>query len=177
MTSVGPVDHIAREIVPWRTDVELTECGITIGELEPARVVPVEEIQRRVRDLGQQRAAYTTCMTCWGTADRWHRAGQRNRLGAIRRELEGLRYVEREPTRSFPEGQNARADRAYLREVAMWERRKRFDRELDALLALIGAHPDEFAELLAAREQAASLADARARRARRTRTAPVVRRV
>lgn len=167
MTRVGPVDHIARLIVPWRADVELTECGKQVATLPAERVVTVETVQARIRDIGQQRAAFTTCMTCWTTAERWHGSGQANRLGAIRRELEALRWADHAPIRRFAPGEDERWDARHDRETAAWERRKRFERELDAILALIAAHRAEFDEFLAGHAAAPSLADARARRPQR----------
>lgn len=166
MTRVGPVDHIARLIVPWRADVELTECGRAVTEVPAERIVTVDTVNARVRDQGQQRAAFSTCMTCWETAERWHGSGRRNRLGAILRELEALRYVDHAPVRRFAPGESVRWDREYDRQLGAWERRKRFERELDAILALIQAHRAEFDGFITGHAAAPSLADARARRPR-----------
>lgn len=63
-----PVDHILRPQLPWRAGPGVTECGLNA---EKAPTLTREAFFRRVKDLGQQRAALLTCMTCSDTASRW----------------------------------------------------------------------------------------------------------
>ncbi len=63
-----PVDHILRPRLPWRADIQITECGhdaAKVGTLTRAAFFA------RLKDYGQQRTALTTCMTCVQTAQRW----------------------------------------------------------------------------------------------------------
>jgi hypothetical protein len=57
MTALGPLDHIARAALPWRTAPDLTECGKPISELGD-RVVSREVVEARIKAIGQQRAAF-----------------------------------------------------------------------------------------------------------------------
>lgn len=82
----------------------------------------------KYRTQGQQRSALTTCMTCWTTARRW-------------------------PT------WDADPVEVMRRELAVYaEDRDQVGRELRAVAALIGAHRDEFAGLLAGLAQVGDLA-------------------
>jgi len=64
-----PVDHILRPLLPWRSaDAAITECGYNTSKV---KTMTREEYFQRVRDMGQQRAALFTCMTCADTARRW----------------------------------------------------------------------------------------------------------
>lgn len=61
-----PLEHIERAALPWR-DERLTECGLpTAGH----PVLTRDQWIEKVRQLGKQRAAFTTCMTCWEAAQR-----------------------------------------------------------------------------------------------------------
>jgi hypothetical protein len=57
-------DHVIRASLPWH-DEELTECGRRTDDV--ARTITIEEFMARLRKYGQQRAAFTVCMTCWHT--------------------------------------------------------------------------------------------------------------
>lgn len=62
------IDHIERPRLPWRNGGTTTECGL------PAANHPVitrDVFLARVKELGQQRAAMVTCMTCFQTARHW----------------------------------------------------------------------------------------------------------
>jgi hypothetical protein len=63
-----PIEHILRPDLPWRVS-DFTECGKPAEKVAATitRDVAVEKIRR----LGKQRAAFTTCMTCWSTVDNW----------------------------------------------------------------------------------------------------------
>ncbi len=90
-----PVDHILRPRLPWREDIGITECGLD-GTKVPT--LTRDQFFQRLKDLGQQRTAMTTCMTCsttaarWGTWDddpRWETAWRRDDHGArLRDELQ-----------------------------------------------------------------------------------------
>lgn len=63
-----PVDHIIRPQLPWRSDAGITECGLNAAK---APTLSRDEYFQRLKDMGKQRAALLTCMTCSGTAGRW----------------------------------------------------------------------------------------------------------
>lgn len=118
-----PVDHILRPHLPWRSPTEgaITECGYDATKV---KALTREEFFQREKDLGKQRTAMLTCMTCSDTARRWGRWGDDPRL-ALQREIEwerGHNYWAR-----------ARDDRGEL-----------LKDELLAIAALIEAHRDEF---------------------------------
>lgn len=121
-----PVDHILRPRLPWRTpdDPAVTECGYDAGKV---KALTREEFFARLKDLGEQRSAMVTCMTCSQTARRW-KAWDDDPREAVQREAqwEGVR----------------------------WEKRgARLRDELIALAALFAEYPDRFAALLAEVQQ------------------------
>lgn len=63
-----PVDHILRPQLPWRNESALTECGYDATKV---KALTREEYFARLKDMGQQRTAMLTCMTCGDTARRW----------------------------------------------------------------------------------------------------------
>ncbi len=63
-----PVDHILRPSLPWRDESAITECGIDASKV---KTLTMPEYFQRHKDLGRQRSAMLTCMTCSGTAERW----------------------------------------------------------------------------------------------------------
>lgn len=63
-----PVDHILRPQLPWRTDAGITECGYDASKVKTLSRV---EFFARLKEMGQQRTALLTCMTCSDTASRW----------------------------------------------------------------------------------------------------------
>jgi hypothetical protein len=63
-----PVDHILRPQLPWRREGGITECGYDASKVQ---TLTRDEYFARVKELGQQRAAMLTCMTCGDTARRW----------------------------------------------------------------------------------------------------------
>jgi hypothetical protein len=122
-----PVDHILRPRLPWRSASEpaITECGYDASKV---KVLTREDFQARLKDLGQQRTALLTCMTCADASKRWPTWEQEPR-GALEREIT-WEYA--------------------------WGREKRGHRlkdELVAIVALIDAHPEQFASLLGELEQ------------------------
>ena len=79
-----PVDHILRPQLPWRTGGGITECGYNADSVSTlTRAIYFE----RLKEMGQQRAAMLTCMTCSHTASRWA-TWEDDPRQAIQRELE-----------------------------------------------------------------------------------------
>ena len=126
-----PVDHILRPRLPWRQHGEnaITECGYDASKV---KTLTRAEFFQRQKDLGQQRTAMLTCMTCSDTARRWGTWDDDPRL-AVHREIEWERggYYYR-----------ARDDRG-----------QRLKDELLAIASLIEAHRDEFDASITASEQ------------------------
>jgi hypothetical protein len=127
-----PVDHILRPRLPWRPadEAPITECGFDatkVGTLTRA------EFFQKEKELGKQRMAMLTCMTCADTARRWGRWEDDPRL-ALQREIEwerGHAYYAR--------GRDDHGCR--LRD------------ELTAINSLIEAHREEFTTLVSEIEQ------------------------
>lgn len=86
-----PVDHILRPRLPWRPadTAPITECGYDATKV---KLISREDYAKRKKDLGYQRAAMLTCMTCVNTADRWGCWDDDPRL-AIGREVEWERQT------------------------------------------------------------------------------------
>jgi hypothetical protein len=125
-----PLDHVRRPGLPWRAaDDDLTECGRPVVDV--AAVVTAEEMQAKVARLGKTRAAMTSCMTCWSTAER--NAAYHSRLRSVpsswdTNPSEVLR-------RWIPYGYGGSPEAAVL------------DAELRAIARLIEAHREDFDEL------------------------------
>ncbi|SHP53535.1 Uncharacterised protein [Mycobacteroides abscessus subsp. abscessus] len=116
-----PRDHVIRAQLPWRTD-ELTECGRELNDV--ASYITRDQLIARVKEHGQQRTAFTVCMTCWSTASSHRYDWNSDPIATIAREASrcGGSYGHASPS----------PERAHL--VA----------ELRAITALIDAHRDEF---------------------------------
>jgi hypothetical protein len=114
-----PVDHIARPNLPWRDPAGMTECGHDAAKVP---TITREQYLQRLKDMGQQRTAMFTCMTCATTAGRWSdwEADPRQALG---REIDWERGS----------GYRSRTDRG-----------QQLKDELVAIAALIEKHRDEF---------------------------------
>ena len=152
-----PLSHVLRAALPWRDGPVLTECGKFPGDGTPVMTVP--EFAAKVKREGQQRAAYTMCMTCWSTAVR-HRAvsWEADPVGVIAREVSWARYgiagaIRDEPTARL------------------------FRDELLAIEELISRHREEFTGLVAGIAAAPSLGDRRCRCAARFTRWPVLARI
>lgn len=126
-----PVDHILRSLLPWRAAQFVTECGINA---QSVKTLSRDEYSRRLKDLGQQRTALLTCMTCTNTFERYATWEVDPRL-AVAREIDW--------------------------EGAQWNRFSgnvvnhhgtRLRDELLAIAELIERHKAEFAELTEAEE-------------------------
>lgn len=126
-----PVDHILRPRLPWRAMDEgpITECGFDATKV---KTLTREEFKQRLKDLGQQRTAMLTCMTCSDTAKRWGTWDDDPRL-AVQREIE------------WEHGGNYWRGRE--------DRGQRLRDELLVIAGLIEAHKDEFDAALVEREQ------------------------
>jgi hypothetical protein len=119
-----PVDHIVRPSLPWRRDIGITECGY---EASKVKAITRQEFFQRVKDLGQQRCAMLTCMTCSDTTRRYG-AWEDDPRTAIGREVTWERgeYWGR-----------GRTDRGTM-----------LKEELLAIEALIEAHREEFESII-----------------------------
>ncbi|WP_280381367.1 hypothetical protein [Nocardia wallacei] len=84
MQGSGPRDHVLRTPLPWRND-RMTECGRPTDDV--ASFIDTTELAARVKRFGQQRTAFTVCMTCLGRvryADTW----EKHPIGVMYRELQ-----------------------------------------------------------------------------------------
>ena len=148
----GPVQHVARPAPPWRRPdpaMDLTECGRLLAEVAPEYLTTRDALTRYIREVGQQRAAFTTCMTCAMTIDRhsdWD---------------------------ADPASVLGRDGHAWRRQFTPQQSRTRT--ELLAVALLVEAHRDEFEETVtaqaAAEKAGEQLVAARAEKAFRARVA------
>jgi hypothetical protein len=118
-----PVDHIIRPLLPWRREGGITECGYDASKV---KAITRAEFFQRLKDLGRQRCALLTCMTCADTASRWE-SWENDPRQAMAREI----HWERGEWR-------ARTDRG-----------TRLHDELVAIATLVEAHRDEFEATIA----------------------------
>lgn len=63
-----PLDHVRRPDLPWR-DGQRTECGRPAADF--VSVISRDELMRRIKTDGMRRTAFTVCMTCMETSERW----------------------------------------------------------------------------------------------------------
>ncbi len=131
-----PREHVLRPALPWR-DEELTECGRKPGE----HILTRDAFIAKVRKLGKTRAAMTTCMTCFETAQRWP-DWNANPVAVIAREVKHFTFWGAQQQGPLKE-------------------------ELRAIALLVEAHREEFDETLAALRATVPLARPR-RQGRRT---------
>jgi len=122
-----PVDHILRPHLPWREAQPITECGYDASKV---KTLTRSEYRARLKDLGQQRTAMLTCMTCASTAGR-HRTWDDDPREAMAREIEWE-----------GSGRWAHLDRG-----------ERLKDELIAIAELVAAHREEFDAAVSLREQ------------------------
>lgn len=123
-----PVDHILRPGLPWRSVGQITECGYDASKV---KALTRPEFFQRLKEMGQQRTALLTCMTCSDTARRWKGW-----------EGDPREAMEREITWEWGGGYRARTDRG-----------ERLKNELIAIATLIEAHRGEFEAVIAANKQ------------------------
>lgn len=127
------LDHVIRPRLPWRTD-DRTECGREPGTLP---TITRDALAARFKTLGQQRTAFTVCMTCLSRA-RYSKPWAVAPEAVLEREIQRRKQDDTE----------------------------RLRRELLAIELLITAHAEEFDELLAGLAGTASLSAHRRNRAR-----------
>lgn len=163
MSTVGPVDHIARLPLPWRETADLTECGRPVIDY-PGRIITRDDLARRIRDVGKQRTAFSTCMTCTDTVQRWQPIRRDDRAGllALAREIEAVQYATPPRPRTVY-STTERGARDHQHAVDRWARKARLIAELDAVVALIAAHRDEYDAYLSGLAETTSLDEARQR--------------
>lgn len=140
----GPVHHILRARLPWRDGPDLTECGHLASEM--ALIWTRDEAVAQFKELGEQRMAMLTCMTCMQTANRWSTW-----------ESSPVSVMDRECGRAgwgFPTSDDA-------------ENKNLLERELRALAALAAAYPEEFQATVQGLAETGDLAAKRAARQRR----------
>ena len=143
-----PVDHILRPQLPWRHgDGAITECGYDAAQV---KTLSREEYFERLREMGQQRAALFTCMTCADTAKRWG-------------------TWDDDPSRALDREITWECGGSYWRNRD--DRGFRLRDELIAIAALIGAHRDEFDALVSASAQKREWLHKKAEREERMRRA------
>lgn len=143
---VGPVDHITRAPLPWRTSVDLTECGKPTAELT-GRLLTRDEAAARINRIGRQRAAFTLCMTCATTSDRHQGPAETDAVATVHRAMQSVRHA-------YPPGLTRE-------QTPQWQERQRLNGELEAIAALIAVHREEFDGYLAGLRQTVSLAERR----------------
>lgn len=131
-------DHVVRAQLPWRTD-QLTECGRELNDV--ASFITRDQLIGRVKEHGQQRTAFTVCMTCWTTASSHRYNWNSDPIATIAREASrcGGSYGHASPS---PE-------------------RSQLVAELRAIAALIDAHRDEFDGYITGLAETTSLTAAR----------------
>lgn len=139
-----PLDHILRPRLPWRED-DLTECGRAANDVKT--IITADELKARIKRLGQQRTAFTVCMTCAGQV-KYSMTWEQHPIGVLDRELKRVGTFT--PTPGYP--------------VAL--KVERVTAELRAIAALIDAHRGEFDGYLSGLGDTVDLAGARRRRAR-----------
>ena len=145
-----PVDHIIRPLLPWRNaDAAITECGFDATKV---KALTRAEYFERLKELGQQRTAMLTCMTCGDTARRWH-TWEDDPRQALAREVEWERG-------------------SYWR--AREDRGQRLKDELTAVAQLIEAHRDEFEGLVNAQVQKRDWLEKKAAHAAKPKKRPTV---
>lgn len=124
-----PVDHILRPLLPWRTgEAAITECGFDASKV---KTLTRAEFFARRKELGRQRTAMLTCMTCSDTASRWG-TWEDDPRRALEREIMWENNGRYRSTN---------------------ERGEQIRDELLAIAALVEAHRDEFDAAVTATEQ------------------------
>lgn len=118
-----------REALPWRDD-QLTECGRPVSDV--ASWITRDQLVWRVKEHGQQRTAFTVCMTCFSTAQSHGETWETHPSALISRELrrgsDGIVYNEYD-----------RNTRQYVGPLV-----DLLSAELHALAELIAEHREEF---------------------------------
>jgi hypothetical protein len=140
-----PVDHILRPQLPWRKDDSaITECGYDASKV---KTLSRDEYFARAKEMGAQRCALFTCMTCADTARRWG-------------------SWDDDPRKALERAINWECGWGYTRD----NRGDRLKHELLAIADLIDLHLQEFHHLVLASE---SRQEWLARKAERSRKAAI----
>lgn len=139
MTAKTRLDHMRRELLPWRLeDPGLTECGLRADECS---ALSRKDMVAKVDREGQQRAALSSCMTCWSTAKINQReAGMSGLLFTVQRELNRVAWKD-------------------------GDERKLVVYEFKAMIALVANHRDEFDQMIRDLEEVVPISQARRVRA------------
>lgn len=153
-------DHVVRERLPWRTD-DITECGRPVEDV--VSVITREQLQWRVKQHGQQRTAFTVCMTCWPTSTThasatWATHPTHLLSREMRRGSDGIVYIDYGRRRWNSDDPPPQPTGPHV---------DRLSAELHAIAALIEAHRDEFDQRVQAASDAALFAARRAQKKQR----------
>lgn len=142
-----PMEHVLRSPLPWRANEEAkTECGKTAVDV--AKTITFDDLVRKVKDQGQQRAAMSTCMTCMNQADFRRRPDWDTCPGAL---------IARESQHEFLHSGFGHAN----------HQDSLLDKELRAIAALVEAHREEFDGYIQGLRSTVSLAERRRAKAAR----------
>lgn len=144
-----PVDHILRPPLPWRSEGDMTECGLNAAKVN---TLTREAFAARLKEYGQQRTAMITCMTCSDTARRfgtWEDDPRRALHREIEWETRGGHYWSRD------------------------ERGVRLRDELNSIAALIEAHREEFNAHISHTERRREWNEKKAARGTRATASPI----
>lgn len=142
-------EHVARIPLPWRQEPPTTECGLD-GARFPG--LSHQALLVKIKRLGKQRASLFVCVTCWNRTADHHTYSALGIASAV----------------SWAESPSTILKREIEHETRGWGRAAQpplIDRELHALAALVEAHREEFAELMAGLEATTDLGRARHDRA------------
>jgi hypothetical protein len=134
-------DHVRRPPLPWRPDERITECGRL--EKDVKTVIEPDQLAWRVKNWGQQRTAFTVCMTC----------ADRARYSPLW-EVDPVALIEREARRT-----GGSINTKGRREDP---RRELLSHELRAMIRLVEEHREEFDALVQGSVQSAEFARRRA---------------
>jgi hypothetical protein len=142
-------EHVRRVQLPWREqEAGLTECGLEAAKFQS---LDYRELLDKVRSQGQARAALSTCMTCWQTAERYQ--GSWNQQSRDFRAPSLVQVLHRELERHLW-GRAPKPD----------PQAKRIGHEIAALAQLAELHRGEFEEIIRQLEQAIDFKDLQQRR-------------
>jgi hypothetical protein len=150
-----PLTHLARVHPPWHTGPPMTECGRPVSDVA-GQLMSEEELVRLIGRIGQKRAAFTTCMTCWETCARYRRGSQYALVGSEVQLPPGLPLWERDPAAVIRRSLDAGYRRHRVEENPAARRRA----EWVALGVLVDRYGAEFAELVDALLPGRSVGDA-----------------
>ncbi len=118
MMTETPLNHIERPLPPWSHCAPKTQCGRARNDV--AAIVSIAEFAASVKRDGQQRIAYTTCMTCWSATTSQAYEWDQEPNGTMMRYLTSARQDDK----------------------------RMIQRELRALACLVDAYRDEFDALV-----------------------------